>query len=176
MSDPNEIVGHKTIDAGERDENGLPIYRHEPMTRALADILWQRARERVADRAARMPDDKAAILALNDAYQRLYELGWREPRYCPKDGTRFKVIELGSTGIFDCTYHGKWPDGHYMVMDDHDVYPTSTGVAMFRLYPEDEAKEKARMEAARARYLAQQEAEDNLTGAAASDAGHCPQS
>ncbi len=129
------VVGHKTFDTGERDEHGLPVCRHEPLTRAEGETLWQSAKEAERLRAERMPDEQAAINALWDAHQRLMELGWKEPQYCPKDGTSFKVIELGSTGIFDCYYQGEWPDGLYMVSDDRDIYPTLTGVAMYKLLP-----------------------------------------
>lgn len=151
---PDDIVGHKTFDTGERGEDGFPVLRHEPLTRAEGEALWQHAKDAEAKRAEQMPDEKAAIDALWNAHQRLKEIGWGEAQYCPKDGSKFKVIELGSTGIFDCYYQGKWPDGLYMVMDEYDCYPTSTGVAMYRLYPEDEAKRKNRMKEARARYEA----------------------
>lgn len=149
---PDDIVGHKTSDTGERGEDGFPVLRHEPITRAVADALWKAAERRDKERALRMPDEKSAIESLFDAWQRLKELGWSEPQYCPKDGSNFKVIELGSTGIFDCNYHGEWPNGMYMVSDDRDVYPTSTGVAMFKLLPEDQAKKDARMKAAAERF------------------------
>ncbi len=163
MSDsPDDIVGHKTFATGEScPETGFPVFRHEPLMRAESEALWARAKQEEAERAERMPDELSAIRALWSAHQRLKELGWREPQYCPKDGTRFKVIELGSTGIFDCYYSGEWPKGHYMVMDDHDCYPTSTGVALHRLYPQDEAKRKQKMEEAAARFKAEMDAEDS---------------
>lgn len=157
---PDDIVGHKTFDTGEIcPETGFPKFRHEPLTRAEATALWVRAEQRDKERAQRMPDEQSAIEALFEAWQRLKELGWHEPQYCPKDGSNFKVIELGSTGIFDCNYHGEWPDGMYMVSDDRDVYPTSTGVAMFKLLPADEEKRKLHMAEARAKYAALREAE-----------------
>ncbi|QPF81706.1 hypothetical protein IC762_12480 [Bradyrhizobium genosp. L] len=149
---PDDIVGHKTFDTERRDHNGMPILRHEPLTRAEADALWQHAKTAETKRAEQMPDEKAAIAALWDAHQRLRELGWREPQYCPKDGSDFKVIELGSTGIFDCYYQGKWPDGLYMVSDGGDIYPTSSGVAMFKLTPEAQAQEDARREELRRKF------------------------
>jgi len=159
---PNDIVGHKTFDTGERcPETGFPILRHEPLTRAEGDTLMVAIERRQKEREERMPDEKSAIDALFEAWLRLKELGWSEPQYCPKDGTRFNVIELGSTGIFDCSYNGEWPGGLYMVEDQHDVYPTSMGIAMYRLYPEDEAKRKQRMAEAAARYRAERDAEDS---------------
>jgi hypothetical protein len=159
---PDDIVGHKTFSTGEIcSETGFPVLRHEPLTRAEGEAMWAHAKREEADRAERMPDEKAAIQALWSAHQRLRELGWSEPQYCPKDGSRFKVIELGSTGIFNCSYSGEWPNGHFMVEDEHDIYPTSTGVAMYSLYPEDEAKRKQRMAEAAAKYQAEREAEDS---------------
>lgn len=152
---PDDVVGHKTFDTGERDQFGMPVFRHEPLTRAEGAALRAHAEQSQRERAERMPDEKAAISALFDAWQRLKELGWDDPRYCPKDGSSFKVIELGSTGIFDCYYQGEWPDGLYMVSDDRDVYPTSTGVAMYRLYPEDEEKRKQKLAAATEQYRAE---------------------
>lgn len=155
----SDVVGHKTFDTGERDEDGFPIHRHEPLTRAEGAALWASAKEAERLRAERMPDEQAAIRALWDAHQRLKEFGWKEPQYCPKDGTNFKIIELGSTGIFDCHYQGEWPDGLYMVSDEHDVYPTSIGVAMFKLLPADEERRKQRMAEAAARFEAELETE-----------------
>lgn len=150
---PDDIVGHKTFATGETcPETGFPLLRHEPLTRAEANTMWERARAAEADRAARMPDEQAAIHALWDAHQRLKELGWREPMYCPKDGSHFKIIELGSTGIFEGAYSGKWPDGYWESWDEHDAYCSSIAPAMFRLFPEDEAREKDRLAAAAARY------------------------
>jgi hypothetical protein len=151
----DDIVGHKTFDTGEIcSETGFPKLRHEPLTRAEANALWERVEAAACDRTERMPDEQSAIKALFDAWQRLKELGWEEPQYCPKDGTSFKVIELGSTGIFDCNYHGEWPDGMFMVSDERDVYPTSIGVAMYKLLPADKEKRKQRMAEAAARFNA----------------------
>jgi hypothetical protein len=140
MSDPNKIVGHKTFDTGERDEHGLPVFRYEPLTAAEGEALWQA--------------EQSAINAMFNAWVRLKELGWSEPMYCPKDGTKFRVIENGSTGIFDCIYDGEWPKGHWTMFDEHDAYPSSIAPALYRLYPEDEAKRKQRMREAAARFRA----------------------
>lgn len=146
MPDPRDIVGHATFDTGEIDpETGFPKLRHEPLTRAEADALWEAARDAEADRAKRMPDEQAAIRTMFDAWQRLKELGWCEGQYSPRDGTMFKVIELGSTGIFDCDCHGEWPNCTWTTYDDRDAYPSSNPPAMFKLNPEDQAKYDARM-------------------------------
>lgn len=52
MSNPDDIVGHKTFDTGEHDANGFPLMRHEPLTRTEADALWEAAKASEADRAA----------------------------------------------------------------------------------------------------------------------------
>lgn len=137
-----DIVGHKTLADG----------RHVPLERWEADALLEAAEKQKLQRAERMPDEQAAIKTLFDAWLRLKELGWSNPIYCPKDGSAFQVIEAGSTGIFRCTYQGKWPEGSWWVEDGGDLYPSRP--MLFRLYPEDEAKRKAKMEEASARYAA----------------------
>lgn len=64
-----------------------------------------------------MPDSMSALRHMTDARHRLRDEGWREAMYCPKDGSRFAVIEYGSTGIFEGTYWGEWPDGKLYVCD-----------------------------------------------------------
>lgn len=150
--DGGEIVGHKTFDTGEIDPaTGFPKLRHEPLTRAEGEAMLEAAKAAEAERAVRMPDEQAAIKAMHDAWLRLKQLGWREGMYAPRDGATFKVIEVGSTGIFDCDYsHGYWT-----TYDEHDAYPSSQYPAMFKLLPEDQAKYDARMAEAKARYAAE---------------------
>lgn len=74
--------------------------------------------------AERMPDEAAALRQMHDAYTRLQKLGWREAIYCPKDGTVFDAIEVGSTGIHDCHYEGEWPNGHWWTRDGDDLWPS----------------------------------------------------
>jgi len=150
MQQPDDIVGHKTFDTGERDKHGLPVYRHEPLTRAEGEALWEAAKAAEAKRAEDMPTEQDAINVMFSAWQRLKELGWREAQYCPKDGSTFKVIESGSTGIFDCVYEGEWPTGTYWLHDEHDSY--SSRPVMFKLLPEAQAEYDAKMAAARERY------------------------
>ena len=149
---PDDIVGHKTFSTGEIcPETGFPALRHEPLTRAEADAMWERAKVQKAKRAADMPTEQDAINAMFDAWLRLKELGWSEASYCPKDGTHFQAIESGSTGIHDCSYEGEWPTGTWWLYDG-DVWPSRP--CLYKLYPEDQAKEDARREAARQRFAA----------------------
>lgn len=141
----DDIVGHKTF------RNGEKVW-HEPLTRAEGEAFWSAAMARKAKREADMPDDKAAIEAMFQAHERLRELGWRDAIYCPKDGSHFQVIEPGSTGIFDGWYEGEWPKGSWWAADADDIYPSHP--VLFRLYPEDQAKEDARLAEAKARYAA----------------------
>lgn len=63
LTDPNEVVGHKSFDTGEIGPNGFPILRHEPITRAEADKIWlalENARQR---RAREMPTEKEALVS-----------------------------------------------------------------------------------------------------------------
>ena len=116
MSD--EIVGHKTFSDGHGG------FRHEPLTRSEADALRERAEHLKRQRAADMPTEEAAIVTMFQAWLRLKELGWREAIYSPKDGTPFKAIELGSTGIHDCIYIGDWPEGGWWIQSEGDLWPS----------------------------------------------------
>lgn len=117
---PEDIVGHKTFSTGDP----LSPFRHEPLTRAEAEAILEAARKEESARAERMPDEQSAISAMFQAWLRLKELGWREAMYCPKDGSTFHAIEAGSTGIHECSYDGKWPDGHYLIYADGDIWPS----------------------------------------------------
>ena len=121
MTDPNEIVGHKTF----RDDEGG--FRHEPLTRAEADAVHAAAKEAEAKRAEMMPDSQAALRTLTDAIHRLKELGWRHANYCPKDGSEFELIEAGSSGISRgyWSYHnGRDGAGCVWIPADGDLWPS----------------------------------------------------
>src|SRR5215469_9165853 len=104
-----KIVGHKTISDGKGG------FIHEPLTEDEAQVLKARSDHERELRFQRMPNEQAAIKQLFDAYLRLTELGWRGISYCPKDGSSFDVIEVGSTGIHRCHYSGEWPDGSWWI-------------------------------------------------------------
>lgn len=133
----SEYYGHKTMKDGS----------HIPLTKDEAETFFRVAEQQQAKRATDMPTDRDAIRSLCDAFQRLKELGWGEAMYCPKDGSEFDVIEPGSSGIHRCHYQGKWPDGHWWIADDGDLWPSHP--ILFRLDPEAvEAKRKRMAEAA----------------------------
>lgn len=77
-----------------------------------------------ARRAVEMPAEQDVLRVLAQCHSRLRELGWTEAMYCPKDGTTFKAIEFGSTGIHDCHYEGTWPKGTWWLHDDGDLCPS----------------------------------------------------
>jgi hypothetical protein len=149
---PDDIVGHKTFNTGARDpETGFPQLRHEPLTRSEADALLASVEAAKKQRDELMPDERAAIKLFFDAWLRLKDFGWGEAIYCPKDGSPFEVIEAGSTGTHRCRYEGEWPTGSWWV-EDGDIWPSRP--VLFRLYPEDQAKRNAKMEAARKAFTA----------------------
>lgn len=114
----DDVIGHKTL---RRDDGTL---YHEPLTRAEGEEILRRVRESETRRKELMPDERAAILMFFEAWLRLKELGWSEAMYCPKDGSRFEVIEAGSTGIHPCYYSGDWPKGTYWISDGGDEWPS----------------------------------------------------
>lgn len=75
-------------------------------------------------RAEKMPDEKAALAQMFEAYTRLKEMGWNDAIYCPKGGAIFSAITAGSTGIHKCNYIGEWPNGSWWIYDG-DVWPAS---------------------------------------------------
>ena len=114
----SEIIGHKTF------SDGAGGFRHEPLTRGEADKMMASIEIARKKRVALMPDEKSALRMMTDAYFRLKELGWREAIYCPKDGTHFDAIEAGSSGMHECFYEGEWPDGHWWMPSEGDLWPS----------------------------------------------------
>lgn len=98
---------------------------------SLDDVILESERESVR-RAVDMPTEQDAVDALHRAYTRLKDLGWRDGMYMPKDGTKVTVIQVGSTGQFDCAYVGKWSDGFFYLYDSGDVYPTRSVPPLFK--------------------------------------------
>lgn len=86
-------------------------------------------------RAKTMPTLQDCLSQMLQAKERLREFGWNDGMYAPKDGTKFEIIEFGSTGVFDCWYDGEWPEGYWMTSDGRDLYPSSSAPLMFRLKP-----------------------------------------
>lgn len=135
--------GHMTMADGSR----------VPLTEDEASALWEQVERSKAEIAARLPDEAACLKAMTEAFHRLRDFGWREARYCPKDGSWFDVIEAGSSGIHRCHYLGEWPDGRWYVATAGDLWPSSP--ILFRLDPEDEAERKRKMAEAVAAYRAE---------------------
>lgn len=70
-----------------------------------------------------MHDTAAALHTMVESWRRLNEFGWRDILYCPKDGSWFDAIEAGNTGIHRCQYSGEWPNGHWWIKSDGDLWP-----------------------------------------------------
>lgn len=121
MSD--EIVGHKTF------RNGDGSFRHEPLRRSEADAIMESVHKADEKRKADYPDERAAINAIFQAYERLRELGWREAMYMPPDGSVHQALEMGSTGIHRCycTYRkqGDQLSGRWYWTPDDGICPMS---------------------------------------------------
>ena len=80
-------------------------------TQEQAAAIFEALKERDEERAARLPDHRAALDQASVARERLKALGWRDGIYCPKDGSAFALIEWGSTGVHLGHYMGEWPEG-----------------------------------------------------------------
>ena len=93
------------------------------MTDLTAGKIWKDAETAKAERAEAMPTVQDAIDAMQEAYQRLKDLGWRDAIYCPKDRKLFEAIEAGSTGVFKCHYDGDWPKGSWWIHEAVDLWP-----------------------------------------------------
>jgi hypothetical protein len=78
------------------------------LTPEQAKALWDAAEKAQADRAKDLPDTNACLSNLCSAKGRLQELGWREITYCPRDGSRFAVCEIGSTGMWTAYFADPW--------------------------------------------------------------------
>ena len=89
--------------------------------------LWDSAKAHQNKRAEILPDERACTGVIFDGFQRLKELGWREPMYAPKGGIALEVIEAGSTGIHFAT---RDEEGRFWIHDD-DSWPSRP--ILFRL-------------------------------------------
>jgi len=103
--------------------------------------LWAKVEKEKAERAAKWPSEQDAINTIQQCYHRLRELGWNDPRYCPKNGDPLDLIEAGSSGIHRGHYMGEWPDGGWWVHDGGDLWPSHPFLARTAL------QETAKMEA-----------------------------
>lgn len=114
-------------DAFIKAETTLREYTWKACQRALL------SNKETDERTLQMKTVEDAIQQMNNAYYRLKELGWNDPSYCPKDGTLFDSITIGTSLIADCFYSGEWPNGYYIQPFDGDAYiacPT-----LFKLKP-----------------------------------------
>lgn len=94
------------------------------MHQNIARQILEDADAAKARRAEMMPTEFDVLRVLIQCHSRLRELGWTEAMYCPKDGSMFKAIEFGSTGVHDCHYEGEWPSGSWLVHDANDLWPS----------------------------------------------------
>jgi hypothetical protein len=70
------------------------------LTPAQAKAMWEDCERIDAERAKTYPDSLACLRAMSSAEERLKQLGWRDGRYCPRDGSTFATCQVGSTGMW----------------------------------------------------------------------------
>ena len=95
----------------------------EPYQKFFKGLKEQSRKER-QERAQKMPTQEDAFRQIYEAYHRLKELGWKDAKYCPKDGSLFDAYEAGCIEIQTASYVGTWPDGSIFAHDKHDSYPS----------------------------------------------------
>lgn len=100
--------------------------------------LFARMEAHQKARAETMPDERAALRIMLEAYARLRELGFRDAIYCPKDGTVFEAVNMGCTAIARCSYLGEWPGGGWFVHEAGDLWPARP--ILFRPLPDEETE------------------------------------
>ncbi len=89
-----------------------------------SEALFASIQSEIAQRAAAMPTEEDAMVAMLQAFERLKELGWKEAMYCPKDGTLFWALEPGCSAAGVCQYLGTWPTGRYWTHSGGDLWPS----------------------------------------------------
>ena len=83
--------GHKTLMDGT----------HVPLTEDEAKDLWEQATSSKNKRAEKMPEVQDALEQIQQAQQRMRELGWHPGGGLPVEkGGKYAVVEFGSTGVF----------------------------------------------------------------------------
>lgn len=120
MSNPSDIVGHKTF------SDGRGGFRHEPLTREEAEALWTSIEQAKADRATAYPTEQDCIRTIFHACQRLEELGWKRADYAPPDGEMRDTISIGSTGIHKAyceTRSDRTGERWWWCPDEGDLWP-----------------------------------------------------
>ena len=89
-----------------------------------SETLFASIQATIAKRAADMPTEEDAMAAMQEAFERLKDLGWKEAMYCPKDGTPFLAIEAGCCAAGVCQYLGEWPKGSWWMHSGGDLWPS----------------------------------------------------
>lgn len=90
MSEDKEYSGSMTTTDGKR----------VMLTPAQARAIWEECERKDAERAKTYPDSLSCLRAMSSAEERLKQLGWRDGRYCPRDGSTFATCQVGSTGMW----------------------------------------------------------------------------
>jgi hypothetical protein len=111
-------------------------------TETTAAELWQAIEQQQAKDEADMPDALAALNTMQRGYHRLRQFGWSDGVYCPKDGSEFAVIQVGSSGIFSGVYIGDWPFGDIWIADES----TSPHACLWKAVDKLTDAERARMD------------------------------
>lgn len=91
MTEEKEYSGSMTASDGTR----------VMLTPEQAKAMWEECERKDAERAKTYPDSLSCLRAMSSAEERLKQLGWRNGRYCPRDGSTFATCQVGSTGMWE---------------------------------------------------------------------------
>lgn len=126
LADDHDAAAIRAIGLGP--DNAGPDHPRR-LTKEETGELWRLAKARESWRAEIMPDEQTAINMLFEAYQRLRELGWKESMYAPRDRSKLRLIEVGSTGIHEgyCEDRpsSKFPLKWFWLYGNDDLWPSS---------------------------------------------------
>lgn len=92
-----------------------------------SETLFASIQATIAKRAADMPTEENAMAAMQGAFDRLKDLGWKEAMYCPKDGTLLDARRRRSVALPACAVQAHGPEARNAIRRTDMIGPIQTG-------------------------------------------------
>lgn len=99
---------------------------------------WPRAD--IKEKAERLSWSTPAMEQIAKFTQQLFEDGWRDAAYCPKDGSVFLAWVPTMSMPYRCKYEGQWPNGQWWAMLHGDMWPDRP--MLWKPLPVEQAREE----------------------------------